>query len=256
MPDVFISYHEKSAAELAPRIVRALQDAGISCWYAPPEKPLTVPFTEEIVQAMEDSKVFLLILNEKAVHSVRVATETALAVRGFDDGKNRKLIAFRTDNCDVSADSRMSAFLKEFRIVDGCPPDDDKISYLGVFLKQVLYPEVRVTVFAPIQRHSSGLTFNIQPIQTNNFYDNAAVICNETHASEYHEILRELEHIGYELSATEPLIAKAVLDLCKAIEANDKPRISQLLGLLSHEVSKSAIAPVASRRLLSWMGIT
>ena len=132
MPDVFISYHEKSAAELAPRIARALQDAGISCWYAPPEKPLTVPFTEEIVRELEDCKVFLLILNEKAVHSVRVATETALAVRGFDDGKKRKLIAFRTDNCDVSADSRMSAFLNKFRIVDGCPPNEANIGTLTI----------------------------------------------------------------------------------------------------------------------------
>ena len=162
MRDVFISYHEKSAEKLAPRIADALESAGISCWYAPPNKPLTVSFTEEIVQALEDCKVFLLIWNEKSLHSVRVATETALAVRGFGDNRKRKLVAFRVD--DVGAEGQLNAFLDElrarddfpsdiapFRIADGYPPDERHIAELLNLLKQFLKEQELLTALAALE---------------------------------------------------------------------------------------------------------
>ena len=39
MADVFISYHAKSAGELAAQIAAALESAGISCWYAKRDIP-------------------------------------------------------------------------------------------------------------------------------------------------------------------------------------------------------------------------
>ena len=33
--EVFISYHTESAGETVKKICRMLEDAGVSCWYAP-----------------------------------------------------------------------------------------------------------------------------------------------------------------------------------------------------------------------------
>ena len=37
--DVFISYHEQSAGDIAAKIAAALEEAGISCWYAKRDIP-------------------------------------------------------------------------------------------------------------------------------------------------------------------------------------------------------------------------
>lgn len=92
----------------------------------------------------------------------------------------------------------------------------------------------------------------------NTFYDNAAMFREETHAAgddNSAEILRELQRVRERLNATEPMIAKAVAELEKAVQSKDKPKISTLLADFSSGTAKAVIAAVASKKLLSWMGI-
>ena len=79
MADVFISYHEASAGELAEEIADRLEDAGISCWCARRDMPLGGNFAREIPSRIHDCRLFLLILNESVYHSEHIESEVGIA---------------------------------------------------------------------------------------------------------------------------------------------------------------------------------
>ena len=82
MADVFISYHMESAGKLARKIADKLETIGISCWYANRDM-LPGQFVESIMDAINQCKIFLLILNEEANHSKYVFNELSNAYRRF-----------------------------------------------------------------------------------------------------------------------------------------------------------------------------
>lgn len=97
------------------------------------------------------------------------------------------------------------------------------------------------TKIGSISGNGVGIQFNVK--------NNAAVPDDNA------EILRELQSVRERLSATEPMIAKAVADLEKAVKADDKPAIKELAANFASGAAKGVIAGVASKALLSWMGI-
>lgn len=136
MADVFISYHEESAGEVVGQIAGALEKAGISYWYAKRNMPLNVPFAEEIVQAIEDCKVFLLILNKQSVKSVHVTSETAIFFRRLETNHDLTLIPFRVDDCALS--NRMFYYLSLIPIFDAAPPTEERIQALTAQIAEKL----------------------------------------------------------------------------------------------------------------------
>lgn len=69
MADVFISYHENSAGELAKQIADALDAAGISSWCARRDLPGGGNFAQDIPPQIGACRVFLLILNNNVYQS-------------------------------------------------------------------------------------------------------------------------------------------------------------------------------------------
>ncbi|MBQ6987084.1 MAG: toll/interleukin-1 receptor domain-containing protein [Oscillibacter sp.] len=134
MADVFISYHEASAGEIARQVADALAHSGISCWYA--NRDLSPDFVTAIVQEIENCKVFLLILNEQSAHSQHVATEMALAFRRVMNYESVAIVPFHVDNGQLSDDMRY--YLNRFQIVDGCPPDEERIKALTKQVAKIL----------------------------------------------------------------------------------------------------------------------
>ena len=67
---VFISYHHDSSVQLVERIVQALESSGIKCWYAP--RDVQSKYAGDIVRAIEECKVFLLVMNRYSTHSEHV----------------------------------------------------------------------------------------------------------------------------------------------------------------------------------------
>ena len=70
---VFISYHHDSSVQLVERIVQALESSGIKCWYAP--RDVQSKYAGDIVRAIEECKVFLLVMNRYSTHSEHVINE-------------------------------------------------------------------------------------------------------------------------------------------------------------------------------------
>ena len=95
-------------------------------------------------------------------------------------------------------------------------------------------------------------------ITESNFYDRSAVIRNENHVTlsdKDAEILQELQRVREQLETTEPMIADALASLEEAVKAQDKPTTKKLLGKFAGGTTKAVLAGVASKALLSWMGI-
>jgi hypothetical protein len=64
--DVFVSYASQDAA-VANAMVENLEQHGLKCWIAPRDVTPGSQYADEIVGAINDTKVFVLVLSEHAV---------------------------------------------------------------------------------------------------------------------------------------------------------------------------------------------
>jgi TolB-like protein/tetratricopeptide (TPR) repeat protein len=88
---VFISYASQDAA-LANTVVGALERDGVSCWIAPRDVEPGALYADEIVSAINDCRVVVLVLSAHSVASAHVGKELERA-----SSKHRRIIALRTD---------------------------------------------------------------------------------------------------------------------------------------------------------------
>ena len=115
MNDVFISYHTKSASDIVLKVCKALENAGITCWYAP--RDVSGAFAHSIIEAIRVCKVFLLILNNGANKSGHVLNEVSYAFDRFQKKEGIELLPFRVDDCTLCDDMRY--YLGRIHIMDG-----------------------------------------------------------------------------------------------------------------------------------------
>lgn len=78
--DVFISYAEEDQ-QTADAVCRALEEAGVRCWYAPRDVPYAVDYEDAIIDAISESKLMLLILSAHSNNSAHVKRELQNACR-------------------------------------------------------------------------------------------------------------------------------------------------------------------------------
>jgi hypothetical protein len=88
---VFVSYASQDAA-VANTVVESLGQHGIKCWVAPRDATPGSQYADEIVGAINDSKVFVLVLSDHAVASSHVGREIERAA-----SKRRRIIVLRID---------------------------------------------------------------------------------------------------------------------------------------------------------------
>jgi TolB-like protein len=95
-PAVFISYASQDIA-VANALVEALELCGLRCWIAPRDVIAGSLFAEAIVRALNEAKVFVLILSVHAGASPHVGKEIERA-----SAKRRPIIALRADSEPLS----------------------------------------------------------------------------------------------------------------------------------------------------------
>ena len=108
--DVFISYASQDAT-VADAVVGALERAGLTCWLAPRDVVPGALYADEIVRAINEAKVVVLILSERAVASSHVGKEIERA-----SSKRRRIVALRTDS--VTLTRAFEYFLSESQWID------------------------------------------------------------------------------------------------------------------------------------------
>ena len=112
--DVFISYSTKDKI-IADAVCAKLEENGIRSWIAPRDVPPGSNFAESIVNAINESKVFVLIWSGNANTSEHILNEIN---RAFDLGV--AIIPFRIQ--DVQPSSAMSYYLANKHWLDAYDP--------------------------------------------------------------------------------------------------------------------------------------
>lgn len=95
MVDVFISYNNHDS-EIAEQVRDYLENDGIQCWMAPRDIPAGSFYTREIVKAIKNCKVFLLVLSVNSQKSKYVIRELDMAFE-----QNCKIIPFLIDDTEI-----------------------------------------------------------------------------------------------------------------------------------------------------------
>jgi TolB-like protein/Flp pilus assembly protein TadD len=108
--NVFVSYASQDAA-VANSIVENLEQHGIKCWVSPRDVTPGSQYADEIVGAINGSKVFVLVLSEHAVASPHVGREIERAA-----SKARQFIVLRTDAASLTRS--FEYFLSESQWID------------------------------------------------------------------------------------------------------------------------------------------
>ncbi|MGC2031998.1 MAG: TIR domain-containing protein, partial [Steroidobacteraceae bacterium] len=108
--DVFVSYASQDAA-IADAVVENLERQGIKCWIAPRDVTPGSQYADEIVGAINDAKIVVLVLSEHAVASSHVGKEIERA-----SSKRRRIITFRTDAAALTRS--FEYFLSESQWID------------------------------------------------------------------------------------------------------------------------------------------
>jgi TolB-like protein/thioredoxin-like negative regulator of GroEL len=107
---VFISYASHDAA-VANAVVEILERHGITCWIAPRDVVPGSLYADEIVGAINDAKVVVLVLSEHSLASPHVGKEIERA-----SSKRRRIIAFHIDSAPLTR--AFEYFLSESQWID------------------------------------------------------------------------------------------------------------------------------------------
>src|SRR5262249_40572215 len=112
--DVFVSYSAEDK-EIADQVRDFLEEQAVSCWVASRDIDSGQNFAAAIVQAINRSRVMVLILSPFANRSEHTAREVALAAK-----RGIPIIPFRAENVDPS--EALAYFLSNVHWLDAFPP--------------------------------------------------------------------------------------------------------------------------------------
>ena len=102
--DVFISHHTDSSLHIVKAIVNKLESNGVKCWYAP--RDTEGGYAGSIANAIENCKIFLLILNKNASESPHVLNELNLVTERLSKKEEVSIIPFHISDDDISAEAK------------------------------------------------------------------------------------------------------------------------------------------------------
>jgi len=111
--EVFISYSSKNQRH-ADRVVEHLEKHGIKCWIANRDIASGADYSTSIVQAIENTKVFLLLLSNDSMNSKHVKSELELAF-----GRQKAITPFKLD--DASPINGFEYFLNLKQFINANP---------------------------------------------------------------------------------------------------------------------------------------
>lgn len=110
--DVFISYEHESKS-IADNICAFLESKGVRCWYAP--RDVVGPYADAIVRAIDECKVFVLILNHNSSESPHVLNEVEMAYQRIMKGE-LSIVPFKVDEGTLS--KAMEYYVKRLHWID------------------------------------------------------------------------------------------------------------------------------------------
>ena len=112
--DVFISHAEQDR-EIAQAILKHLESQGMKCWIAPRDIPVAANWPASIVQAIDHSRVFLIVLTANTNRSGNAVREVARA-----SNQTMPVIPFRVE--PIPPSDELAYYLSNVHWLDAFPP--------------------------------------------------------------------------------------------------------------------------------------
>ena len=127
--DVFVSHHTDSSLHIVEGIVNKLEGAGIRCWYAPRDTVGT--YAGSITQAIEQCRLFLLILNRPSSESFHVLNELDTACGRLAKGEDVTIIPFHVADEEENLGKDAKYYIRRIHWIDAMtPPMHQRINEL------------------------------------------------------------------------------------------------------------------------------
>lgn len=128
---VFISYSGQDLA-VGERVCWLLEEQGIGCWIASRDVMPGHDYGEQIIDAIESTRVMVLILSEHANASIFVKNEVERAI-----SKGKVVIPLRIQN--VQPSRALELFVSRSQWVDAwTPPMESRVAVLGAAIRGLL----------------------------------------------------------------------------------------------------------------------
>lgn len=140
---VFISYSSKDIVKVN-KIVELLESMNVEYWKAPEKIPAGSSYANEIVNAIENCSLFLVILSENAQSSIWVEKEIDCALSSA-----KEVIPYNIDNCVLV--NAFKFYLNNVQMIHDTPGSPEGIDKLKGFLRPL----------QPAESKSSGTNVNI-----------------------------------------------------------------------------------------------
>jgi len=112
--DLFISHASEDSAA-AQELRAELESAGYTCWLAPDDVVASRPWAEQILSAIESTRVMVVLISQHANNSVHVSREVNLAL-----GRARVVLPIRIE--PVAPGGSLEYLLSLVQRVDAFPP--------------------------------------------------------------------------------------------------------------------------------------
>lgn len=112
--DLFISHASQDAA-VAQELRAVLEGAGYTCWMAPDDIVGSRPWAEQILSAIESTRVMVVLISQHANDSVHVSREVNLAL-----GRARAVLPVRIE--EIAPGGSLEYLLSLVQRVDAFPP--------------------------------------------------------------------------------------------------------------------------------------
>ena len=158
--DVFISSSSKDNT-VRDALCQFLEEKGFRCWFAERNILGGLDYAEEIVQALDNAKIFVVICSNHSLHSQWVLKETNLAVK-----RNKFIIPFKIDNCSLEK-SGMELYLNDRHWIEAVPyPNPRALNDLARAIQAILNAKREGTRPTSQEHPQSNLTQRIIEAQT------------------------------------------------------------------------------------------
>lgn len=129
--DVFVSHSAKDKT-VAQTVVAELEEESIGCWVAPRDVVPGADWGESIINAIESSRIMVLIFSRNANDSSQIKREVERAV-----DKNVYIIPFRID--DIEPTKSLEYFISTAQWMDAFPPPvEQHLDFLAKTVKAIL----------------------------------------------------------------------------------------------------------------------
>ena len=136
--EVFISYSTKDT-EIAFALLETFESYGLDCWIAPRNIPKGAQWAEEIDKAIQNARVFVVIVSSHSVESRQVPKEIALAVSSCES-----IFPFRIDDTGLQGTFRY--YLSDYQFTDATSDAKQKMIELAEIICSSLgkpIPEIK-----------------------------------------------------------------------------------------------------------------